>query len=92
MSLLNTAQADSLVILAPHCSSDQPAARSAVNQGSCHGWDKCSRPTAHYSLLYWMDEGSEHTARQLGVGSGEGRVGVKVCGYSDWRVMASHGR
>lgn len=62
--------------LAPQrSSSNKPAACSAVNQGSCQGWNKCLRPTAHYSVSHRMDEGSEHAARQLGVGcSGNWRL------------------
>ncbi len=65
-------------------SSDQPAACSAVNQGSCHGWDKCPGLTAYYSLLYRMDESSEHAAKQPGMGTNrEWRLG-ELAEHFDW--------
>ncbi len=65
-------------------SSDQPAACSAVNQGSCHGWDKCPGLTAYYSLLYRMDESSEHAAKQPGMGTNRERRLGELAEHFDW--------
>lgn len=66
---MNSAQVVFFVITpwhlsAPHQISRRPAAlltRAAATAGT-----NVPDPTAHYSLLYGMDEGSEHTARQSG--------------------------